>query len=326
MQEVLDLVRRFLLGVKRSGPENVMAICPFHTKADGQPERTPSFAISLRTGLWVCHSCKEKGNLRSFLRGMAISRDSIDIEYRYLLESLDAEAPPRKKLLEVHLQAIPEAFLGLVEGCPLDLLKEGFEEHVLARFEVGYDERNQRITYPLRDLHGKLVGINGRAVGDDYPRYKVYSQHEYQAWGLEGSAPSKGQLLWNFDRVYPNTMYDSSCTTVIVEGHKACMWVYQAGVHDVVALMGSSMSYEQRLMLERLGGTQYIFLDNDFAGKAGAKEIARILSSSVDVRMVEYNGKQPTDITSDSVIEALSNASTYTEWKLRELENRNGIW
>lgn len=328
MQDVLDLVRRFLIGVKRSGPENIMAICPFHMKADGSPERTPSFAMSLTNGLWVCHSCKEKGNLASFLRRSGVSRDSIDIEYGYLISALTEKISPKSPLLEIQKSpTIPEAFLGLIEGCPLDLLNEGFGEDVLAHFEVGFDERNMRITYPLRDMHGRLVGINGRAVGDGYPRYKVYDKKEFHVWGLDATAPAKGQLLWNFDKVYPNTIYVSDCQTILVEGHKACMWVYQSGFRDVVALMGSSMSYEQRLMLERLGGSIYIFLDNDFAGKAGRRKVAELLSLAVDVHVVLYEEQQPTDLSEDGVATAIRSAVPYALWRASQKEsNSYGIW
>ena len=49
---VHTLAKQYLSGVKPSGNENLMAICPFHRKADGSFERHGSFAMNTTTGLW----------------------------------------------------------------------------------------------------------------------------------------------------------------------------------------------------------------------------------------------------------------------------------
>ena len=50
------IANQFLQKVRKSGPENIMALCPFHVKSDGSEEKHPSFAMSLTNGLWFCHS------------------------------------------------------------------------------------------------------------------------------------------------------------------------------------------------------------------------------------------------------------------------------
>lgn len=316
---LLDFASKHLVGVQRSGPENVMAICPFHVKRDGQAERTPSFAFCIVNGLWLCHSCKERGSFRTLLRALA-SPQTLRV-YTPLLVELDCQVAHRgtrrRVFVDLGVPPFEESVLGLFEGCPLSLLDEGFEEETLQRFEVGYDERNQRVTFPLRDMVGRLVGFSGRAVGDVLPRYKVYDKAEYEAWGLAPRKVHKGLLLWNFHKMYPAAFFEESPKSVLVEGFKACMWVHQAGFPNVVAMLGSSLSTQQKMLLERIGGTIYIFTDNDEAGQIARKQTATTLGKSCRVKVVEYETRQPTDLSPEAVAQALESATDVGKWLLR---------
>lgn len=320
-EEMLALAATYLNRIKRSGPENIMAACPFHRRTDGREELNPSFAFSLTSGLWFCHSCKAKGNLRSFLKNFGIQRDDLGGHYANLLERVDRSSTnsrPAYLVIDLEEEPLSESILGLFEGCPLALLDEGFQEDVLRFFDVGFDERNMRITFPLRDFLGRLVGISGRAVGEGTPRYKIYDFSEYEVWGLPPRKTKKYGILWNIDKVYPVAFFDKTPEVVIVEGFKACMWVHQAGIPNVVALLGSHLTREQRIMLERIGGTFYIFTDNDEAGSNARKEVAKILAKTCDVKVVIYDEKQPTDLTEETVREVLLSAVPYTTYLLEQ--------
>jgi DNA primase len=45
------------------------------------------------------------------------------------------------------------------------------------KWDLRYDPHRHRICFPIRDYHGKLTGVHGRAIGDQEPRYLVYT-HE----------------------------------------------------------------------------------------------------------------------------------------------------
>ena len=314
--DVLDVVRKFLNGVRRSGPENVMAICPFHVKADGRPEATPSFAISLTTGLWMCHSCHEKGNLRTFLRDIGVPAKILDTFYKPLIEQVEERTAHQARKTgrifpKLTDRVLEESTLGLFEYCPLGLIEQGFTEATLKHFDIGYDTKNNRITFPIRDILGRLVGISGRATVDGYSRYKVYAKDDYDAWGIPPVSTDKSQILWNAERVYPESWFDKSPAILVCEGFKACMWSWQAGFKNVVALMGSFLSPYQRAVLERMGGAVYLFLDNDPAGQKGVQFISRQLGKTLKVRIVHYEEHQPTDLSPQQVQEAVSKAVDY---------------
>lgn len=318
--EVWDVVQKMLVGVRKSGPENVMALCPFHVKGNGMPETTPSFALSLTTGLWICHSCHEKGTLRSFLRAMGTTPLLIDTFYKPLFEAIDERIVRQKGrqdriMNDLVEHVLPESSLGLFDYCPMGLIEEGFHEETLRRFDIGFDAKNQRVTFPIRDLAGRIVGISGRSVTDEGPRYKVYSHREYSAWELPTISTDKGMFLWNIDKVYPQAFYDPNPSIILVEGFKACMWLWQAGFTNVVALMGSSMSKDQQKMLERLGGRLTLFLDNDGAGQKGTFWVGRRLHLRIPkVRVALYDEKQPTDLSPDQVRETVNRSVEYNQW------------
>lgn len=321
--EIAEVVKRHLNKVKPSGPENLMAACPFHTKADGSQEHTPSFAISTVTGLYLCHSCKVRGNFRQFLRAMGVSNKAMREQYGLLLDATAASTPvkqnPSKTRRATESEPLPESFLGIFDKCPLSLLDEGFTEETLQAFDVGFDDKSMRITFPLRDMAGRLMGISGRTVTrSGYPRFKVYDK-EYEQWGLPMRKISMGEILWNVDRVYPAVYFGKDVPLVVVEGFKACMWVHQAGIKNVVALCGSYLKEGQQWLLEHLGGVVYVMLDNDDSGQSGAQQVGAALSQSLKVRMVHFrsSAKQPTDLDPQEVVQSIDQAEEYYTWAIR---------
>jgi len=344
--EILAVASKYLDKVRRSGSHNIMAICPFHLKEDGHPERHPSFAMSLSTGLYFCHACQEKGNLFTFLRTLGMTRDQIEMSFRSLITNASHNLPPPLDPLDpgiVSLNPIPEGLLGLFDHCPLALLNEGFTEETLIKFEIGFDEAHMRITYPLRDINGQLAGISGRAVGGYWPKYKIYDD-EYPVWDIpERTGWDKRTILWNAHQVYPETYFRTDPgEIVIVEGFKACMWLVQAGIKNTVALLGTYLSNEQKWVVERMGAIVYLFLDNNEPGWVGTAKSGRRLMKSLPVKVMQYPDRlqldedaQPDSLTPEEVLDAKETAIDYIIWLdnnrsyLKSLgayeEQRNGL-
>jgi DNA primase len=324
--DIRAIANTYLAKVRPSGSDNIMAICPFHVKSDGTPERHPSFAMSMSSGLWFCHACQAKGNLFTFLRDIGVPRDQMELHYSMTIEAARKNMPaafdPAKPGVFTE-NPIPESILGLFDYCPTALLDAGFAEETLKRFEIGFDMSHYRITTPIRDLGGELVAISGRSVVNAYPRHKVYDQ-EYKIWGLPPRPFwDKRSVLWNAHAVYPEIFFQSAPEyIVVVEGFKACMWLWQAGIKNVVALMGTYLSREQKWILERMGAPVYLFLDNNDPGIVGTEKCAEQLRRSLRVhiicyppRLVEEEKAQPDSLTPDEVLEQKQNARSYLEWK-----------
>lgn len=328
--DILSVAQQYLHGVQKTGNQNIMAFCPFHSN-----HRTPAFCLSLTSGLWICFGCKRTGNLGTLLHDIGVPGLVIQTQYKYVLEEAAQHRQPRFDPLRPQIiseDPLPESFLGLFDMCPLALVDEGFDPNVLASFDVGFDEVHHRITYPLRDLQGHLVGISGRTVIGEGSRYKVYDG-EYEHWQLprrDAQKDKRSALLWNGHRIYKEVFNRNDASVVLVEGFKACMWLTQLGVANTVAMMGSYMSERQQWLLERLGATVYIMLDNDKAGQKALRGyeaqdgrtvigIAEKLSRSLPVRIAAYDEQkqQPSDLAQVEVIRALQEAQDYHLWAIR---------
>jgi len=316
MSDLLKLAQQYLEKVKRSGNEDIMAVCPFHRKADGTIERTPSFAMNIHSGLWYCHSCHARGNLRTFLQDIGLSKADIDLRYKPLLEEVAKHAPVKADPLRsvITHEPLPEGLLVLFEKCPVTLLEEGYPQDLLWQFEVGFDEKHNRITFPLRDAQGRLIGISGRAVGNVQPRYKVYDR-EFQAFGLPERKTEKRAILWNFHKCFAEQAFQKKEPLIIVEGFKAVMRVAQAGVHNVVGLLGSFMSEEQQWLLERASCPLVFMLDNNDAGRGGQFDACwRLTKTTPQLYVVTYDGNQPSDLTPEDIQVALRTPQPFPVW------------
>lgn len=318
---VLEIAQKYLTRIKRTGSENIMAVCPFHLK-DGQSETTPSFTMSLTKGLYFCFACQESGNLFTFLRNVGVPRLLLERQFRPLLDQIAAFTPKKPDPLRPGVfdkNPLPESLLGLFDHCPLGLLEEGFEEELLQKYDVGFDRDHMRITFPLRDLNGNLVGISGRTVVDEFPRYKVYDK-EYERWGYPFRRTDKRIVLWNADRVYPSAFFEPKARVVLVEGFKACLRLIQSGIPHTMALLGTHLSYEQQWVLERIGGEVYLMLDNNEWGQIGTARVGTKLSASLTVKVVEYPEEkpQPSDLGPTEVHEALTSAKDFYLWVTEE--------
>ena len=196
----------------------------------------------------------------------------------------------------------------------------GFPPDLCQMFGVGFDERHMRVTFPLRDLSGRLVGISGRSVNGEGKRYKVYDK-EYLDFGLPERKTEKRALVWNAHEAVVALALEPDPLArrlVLVEGFKAAMRVAQSGISAVVALLGSYMTTEQWYFIEHTGTSVCLMFDNNPAGRSGTFESAkRLLTSTRELRFVEYNAEQPSDLTPEEVLAAVAAAPLFSSWYQR---------
>jgi DNA primase len=325
MTAILDIAHEHLRRVKPTGATDIMAICPFHRKADGSEEKGASFSMNVYSGLWYCHSCHCRGNLFTFLRDIGVPRADIEFRFKDALEAAKQYAPapadPLNPIQPVKGEPLDESFLGLFDFCPQLLLDEGFSQDILRKFDVGFDEKHMRITFPLRDLRGQLIGISGRSLIGAVPRYKVYDW-EYTDFGLPVRKTEKRAILWNAHTILPAFAFEpdpGARYVVVTEGFKSTMRVAQAGIPNVVGLLGSYMTEEQRWVLERLGCPILLMLDNNDAGRRGQRDAGCRLTKSVPrLHVIHYDADQPSDLPLPAISAAILSAEPFLSWHLRQ--------
>jgi DNA primase len=275
------------------------------------------------SGFFRCFhaSCDERGNFKKLLRDLG-DRDIIDS-----IELDDSKYKKRRITNAVH--TLPESIVdAYTQFIPVDLLNSGFSLDILKKKQIGFDKANYRVTFPIRDKDGTLVGIGGRRVFDDQgSRYKFYVED------FQNIAPGyeflKGEFLYNLDEVYSRAYFDDCKEIIVVEGFKACLWLLQHGYWNTVALMGATISDAQVDILTSLTNKFILFLDNDeggfrqLLGTGQEKTVADKLLNKGTVRIVLGDKKQPDEYNKEELEKLFSSSISPMTLKLKIKEISN---
>jgi DNA primase len=333
MNSVVDILRDAapsLIKDAQISSSYLLIRCPFHKEGG---ERTPSCSVSTMKPVFFCHACSTNGHLSKLLHKIGVLPDiakEVIEDLAFQAETAYSTVGPFKLYTGVDpfrgRFVLDEDLLDEFRLKPADLTKDGFKENTLLHFEVGFDFDRYRIIYPLRNIYGELVGLSGRTVIGAEPRYKLYRTELIEDAGLpeDYSMDSvKEALLWHGQVTYPFLMKTED-PVVITEGFKAAMWIWQAGIHDVIALIGAYCSDIHVELLARTNSPIILFLDNNPAGITGTAHAGKKLLEANKVYCATYPDRreQPDDLTPTEVKAALRNAKTYRNW--RE-EHRNVI-
>ena len=335
MANVEDILRELApnaLAEAKLSTNFLMVRCPFHGQG---MEKTPSCSVTRVKPVFFCHACSESGHIAKFLAAVGAPRDvakrvveRISYDYsefgggRGKAQIFSGANPYRGKFL------LDDEILDQWRLCPQPLVSAGFTEHTLRHFEVGMDFRMGRITFPIRNVYGDLVGVSGRTVLDngDGPRYKIYSARDLASFGVGAeysTAEIKGAVLWHSHLVFP-IAFASREPIIVTEGFKAAMWVWQHGYHNVVALIGAHLTSLQADLLARTASEIVLFLDNNSAGWKGTTAAGKLLINKNIVKVARYPDlrQQPDALGEQDLNYAIKSATHYVKWKIENKEKR----
>lgn len=303
-----------------SDGKNIYGACPFHE------ERTEgAFYMSTVNGMFICHGCQTRGSLVTFLREIGTPRklrSSIlnqvgDDLFRKTKRELSIKKDPFKDHMPLN-----EGILGVFDYTPKDLVEAGFSRDVLQKYDIGFDKEEMRITFPIRNHLGVLMGLAGRTVIHEHPRYKIYKSKDLARFSdaYKKYEFHKKNFLWNMDRVYPTSFHGTLDHVFVVEGYKAALWLIQHGAWNTVALMGTYLSNMQQRLLSRLDATIMILLDNTASARKGVREAGKWLSRSNRVMVCNYpeeapDGAQPDDLGEEELFKTLTTAENFSQWR-----------
>ncbi len=151
-----------------------------------------------------------------------------------------------------------------------------------------YDAFRGRITFPLCDRRGRVVGFGARAMRDNQgPKY-VNSR--------EGEVFSKGQQVYAYDLA--RAAASKAGSVVLAEGYTDVIALRQAGIANAVGLMGTALTERQASELKGLAHTVVLCLDADAAGQeAMVRAAGEIAGVGCELRVVPLPpGSDPADI------------------------------
>ena len=154
---------------------------------------------------------------------------------------------------------------------------------VMKRQEGGgfYDRFRGRLMFPIHNESGKVIGFGGRAMkpGED-PKYLN---------SPETTIYRKSYVLYNLHRAKDAMRKGEQ--VILVEGYMDVIGVYSAGVRQVVASCGTSLTNTQVRILKKHTDHIVVNFDPDTAGaNAAERSIQMLLEEDMKVRVVELEG------------------------------------
>lgn len=177
-----------------------------------------------------------------------------------------------------------------------NLLKDkGFEEKLIResglvsiseKKDSVYDKFRGRIIFPILDLNGQPIAFGARTMGDDQPKYLN---------SPETPAYIKGEHLYGFFQNKDEIRRQKY--GILVEGYMDLIALYQFGVQNCVASLGTAFTPMQSKLLGRAARKVVVNYDGDNAGvKAAKRAIETLLSQDFEIKvLVLPDGNDPDD-------------------------------
>lgn len=224
-----------------------------------------------------------------------------------LKSSLAAEARAYLEKRKIGSLAIAEFQLGFAPNdwhVLADFLKRKGHDLGLA-LELGllhqktdyYDAFRNRILFPIADRYGSIIGFGGRALSDeDKPKYLN---------SPETLLFKKGQTLYGLPQAIPAMSREGFA--IVVEGYVDLIALWQAGVRNVVAPLGTALTREHLELVQHYASHLVFLFDGDAAGeRAAERAVDLVIEMGVTARMVRLeDGLDPDEFVHTHGIEAM---------------------
>jgi DNA primase len=172
-----------------------------------------------------------------------------------------------------------------------------------------YDRFRGRVLFPIKDIHGNIIGFGGRAIADgDNPKYLN---------SPETLLYRKGETLFGMDQAKQAIRKENQ--VILVEGYFDQMRAVQHGVEHVVATCGTALTARQASLLRNHAETAILVFDSDSAGRAATeKGFDILLEHGLNVKVVVLpDGQDPDSFIhqegTESFLEKIRNAKPFVE-------------
>lgn len=204
----------------------------------------------------------------------------------------------------------PEAWDGLTKAA----IEKGYKKEFLVKTGLTiesdrglFDRFRARVTFPIRDLAGKIIAFGGRIMTNDKKSAKYLNSPESEIY-------HKSRTLYGIYFAKKSIVQHNRC--YLVEGYLDVISFHQKGIENTVASSGTSLTIEQIRLIRRLTPNVTIIYDGDAAGiKASLRGIDLVLEEGLNVRVVSLpEGEDPDSYaqahTAEEVLEYITNHET----------------
>lgn len=147
-----------------------------------------------------------------------------------------------------------------------------------------YDKFRNRLMFPIIDVRGNVVAFGGRTLGDDQAKYMN---------SPETPVFHKGRNLFALNLAKQTGLKDG---LILVEGYMDVISLYQRGITNAVAGLGTALTEEQARLIKRYASQVYVCYDSDDAGqKAAQKAIGLLTEAENIVKVISFTGAKDPD-------------------------------
>ena len=318
-----DVVSEFVTLKKRGS--NLIGVCPFHKEKTPSFNVNPARNIFKCFGCGKAGDSvrfimeHEHYSFQEALRYLA-KKYGIKIEEREQTPEELAAQNERERMFNINSFAqkyFSDTMMGTDEGQSVGLAyfhERGFRDAIINKFQLGYcpnsghaftefatkngydkdllvkvgltgsyedrlyDRYQGRVIFPIHNLTGKVIGFGGRILTSEKTKAKYVNSPESEIY-------NKSQTLYGIFFARNEISRLDNC--ILVEGYADVLSMHQAGIENVVASSGTSLTTEQIRMISRYTKNVTMLYDGDAAGiHAALRGTNMILEEGMNVRIV----------------------------------------
>lgn len=330
--DILDVVGEFVKLKKRGA--NYLGVCPFHNEKTPSFTVSPSKEIYKcfgcgKSGNTISFVMEhEKYSYVETLKWLA-NRYGIEVEETFASAEQKEQYQTADSLFIINNfaeQYFSRALMQSEEGRAIGLsyFKErGFREGIIEKFKLGYapaerdaftrealakqynkdlliktglvverngtllDNYRGRVIFPVHNHSGKVMGFGARILKttDKAPKYINTPENEIYV---------KSKILYG--SYFARTAIEKADECLLVEGYTDVVSLHQAGIENVVASGGTSLTVDQLRLIKKYTNNLTIIYDGDAAGvKAALRGLDLALEESLNVKLVLIPDKEDPD-------------------------------
>lgn len=344
---IVDVIGR-VVPLKKTG-SNYKGVCPFHN------EKTPSFVVSESKQIFTCFGCGATGDVIAFVRRYynLEFRGAVEMlarEYGINLDGVFRNSRDKDELYEINRQTARYFYRSMREKPNKGytyMRNRGISDETLNIFGIGYadgewtslydflkskgitekkmmelglisnskgryfDKFRDRVVFPIINTAGKVIGFGGRAVGDVEPKY-LNSQ--------ESSVFQKKNNLYGLNLTRNDIGREDAI--ILVEGYMDVVSLYQAGIRNVSASLGTALTENQARLIKRYTRNVILSYDADQAGQnAAMRGIDILYKEGCRAKVLKVTeGKDPDEFVKkngkSAFHELVAGALSYGDFKL----------
>lgn len=311
--DIVPVIEQYVVLSKKSS-KNYFGLCPFHN------EDTPSFSVSPGKQIYYCFGCHKGGDVIHFIMDIenlsypqAIRHlaEQAGIEITQTVDpAYEKKREHNRRIEELYTEAARYFYhiLNSPAGKPAMqyLRRRGISDRTAKVFGLGYADGNwtglykhleaqgyrmnelqdsglfrsgsrgdlvdlfrDRLIFPIisGSGKGKIVAFGGRVLDDGMPKYInspetiLYTKGRH-LYGLNLAKKSRDKRI------------------LLVEGYMDCISLYQGGVDNVCAVLGTALTEEQAKLLRHQTEHVILALDADRAGQQATVRAIEILEKT----------------------------------------------